>query len=228
MARDGHHARRVPAAVIFDNDGLTLDTEQAWTRAETTLYARHGIAFTMDHKRDLLGTSRAAGIAKLERHLGLPGRGEALTRELHDLVVDELLAGAPPMPGAEALVRALRAAGVPVGLASNSSRALVGQALATSGLNGAFDVVVTADDVPRPKPAPDVYLAAAHALGVAPADCAALEDSHTGVAAARAAGMLVIGVPSLPGVRLDEADVVGGSLEDPRVWEALGLPAPVP
>ena len=219
---------RVPGAVIFDNDGLTLDTEQAWTRAETTLYARHGLAFTMDHKRDLLGTSRAAGIAKLERHLGLPGRGEALTRELHELVMEELVAGAPPMPGAEALLRALHAAGVPIALASNSSSELVARALAASGLDGAFDAVVTADDVPRPKPAPDVYLAAAAALGGPPAECAALEDSQTGVAAARAAGMFVIGVPSLPGVRLDEADVVAGSLEDPRVWEALGLPAPVP
>jgi beta-phosphoglucomutase-like phosphatase (HAD superfamily) len=88
--------------------------------------------------------------------------------------------------------------------------------------------VVTADDVPRAKPAPDVYLAAAAALGARPADCAALEDSQTGVAAAKTAGMFVIGVPSLPGVRLDEADVVAASLEDPRVWEALGLPAPVP
>ena len=220
--------RRVPAAAIFDNDGLTLDTEPAWTRAETALYARHGMPFTIDHKRDLLGTSRAAGIAKLERHLGLPGRGEALARELHELVMDELVAGAPPMPGAEALLRALRAAGVPVGLASNSSRAFVARALAASGLDGAFDAVVTADDVPRAKPAPDVYLAAAAALGAQPADCAALEDSQTGVAAARAAGMFVIGVPSLPGVRLDEADVVAASLEDPRVWEALGLPAPVP
>jgi HAD superfamily hydrolase (TIGR01509 family) len=220
--------RRVPAAVIFDNDGVTLDTEQAWTRAETTLYARHGAAFTMDHKRDLLGAAGAEGRATLERHLGLPGRGEALVRELDGLVLEELRAGAPPMPGAEALLGALRAAGVPVGLASNSSRSFVAQALRVGGLDGAFDVVVTADDVPRPKPAPDVYLAAAAALGAAPADCAALEDSHTGVAAARAAGMLVIGVPSLPGVLLDEADVVAGSLEDPRAWEALGLPAPVP
>jgi HAD superfamily hydrolase (TIGR01509 family) len=219
---------RVPEAVIFDNDGLTLDTEQAWTRAETTLYARHGTAFTMDHKRDLLGAAGAKGRATLERHLGLPGRGAALADELDGLVLEELQAGAPPMPGAEALLRALRAAGVPVGLASNSSGFFVAQALRVSGLAGAFDVVVTADDVARPKPAPDVYLAAAAALGAAPADCAALEDSHTGVAAARAAGMLAIGVPSLPGVHLDEADVVAGSLEDPRVWEALGLPAPVP
>jgi beta-phosphoglucomutase-like phosphatase (HAD superfamily) len=97
-------------------------------------------------------------------------------------------------------------------------------ALARSGLDGAFDAIVVGDEVARPKPAPDVYIAVAGALGADPAACVALEDSATGVAAARAAGMRVVGVPSVPGVVLD-ADVVAGSLEDPAVWSALGLNA---
>lgn len=209
-------------AVIFDNDGLLLDTEQAWTRAEVTLFARHGAAFTMDHKRALLGSARDVAAAKLEAMLDAPGTGQALMDELHDLVWDEVVAGAPPMPGAVDLVQALRDAGTPVALASNSTRGFVERTLGLAGLGDVFDAVVAADEVALPKPAPDVYLEAARLLGADPSRCAALEDSQTGIAAARAAGMLVIGVPSLEGVAL-EADVVAPALTDPRVRAALGL-----
>jgi HAD superfamily hydrolase (TIGR01509 family) len=214
-----------PAAVVFDNDGLTLDTEQAWTRAEEALFTRYGRAFTDDHKRDLLGTSRAVAAAKLEGHLGRPGAGAALMDELHEIVMAELDRGAPARPGARELVAALRAAGVPVGLATNSARDFADKALGGAGLLGAFDVTVSADEVPRPKPAPDLYLAAARALGAAPGDCVALEDSATGVAAAKAAGMTVVGVPSFPGVELPEADLIATSLHDPVVLAAVGLRA---
>jgi HAD superfamily hydrolase (TIGR01509 family) len=211
-----------PAAVLFDNDGLTLDTEPAWTHAETKLFARHGSTFTMEHKRDLLGTAPAESAKKLERMLGLPG--EALSEELYELVLVEVAEGVEPMPGAPALLGALRGAGVPLGLVSNSRRGFVDRGLRAAGLEGAFDVIVTAEDVQRPKPAPDAYLAAAQALGADPVDCAVLEDSPTGLAAGRAAGALTIGVPSVPGVVL-EADVVAASLQDPAVWIALGLEA---
>jgi HAD superfamily hydrolase (TIGR01509 family) len=211
------------AAVIFDNDGLTLDTEPAWTRAESAIFARYGATFTPEHKRDMLGSSRAAAAAKLERHLALPGRGADLMDELHELVMEELLAGAAPMPGAIELVAALRERGVPVGLASNSASDFVERALAGAGMQSAFDAILTADRVARAKPAPDVYLAAAEALGAAPTRCVALEDSQTGVAAALSAGMTVVGVPSLAGVLLDGAHLVAESLGDPRLWSMLGL-----
>jgi HAD superfamily hydrolase (TIGR01509 family) len=211
-----------PAAVLFDNDGLTLDTEPAWTRAETALFARHGETFTMEDKRDLLGTAPVDAAAKLERMLGRPG--DEMNAELYELVLEEVAVGIEPMPGAVALLAALRAAGVPVGLVSNSRRGFVERGLRAAGLDGAFAVIVTAEEVARPKPAPDAYVAAAVALGAAPSACAVLEDSPTGLAAGRAAGALTIGVPSLPGVRL-EADVVAASLEDPAVWLALGLQA---
>jgi HAD superfamily hydrolase (TIGR01509 family) len=211
-----------PAAVLFDNDGLTLDTEPAWTRAETALFARHGETFTMEHKRDLLGTAPVDAAAKLERMLGRPG--DEMNAELYELVLQEVAAGIEPMPGAVALLAALRAVAVPVGLVSNSRRGFVERGLRAAGLDGAFAVIVTAEEVARPKPAPDAYVAAAVALGAAPSACAVLEDSPTGLAAGRAAGALTIGVPSLPGVRL-EADVVAASLEDPAVWLALGLEA---
>jgi HAD superfamily hydrolase (TIGR01509 family) len=210
------------AAVLFDNDGLTLDTEPAWTRAEVVLFERHGSTFTPEHKRELLGTAPVDAAIKLERMLGRPG--DELNVELYELVLEEVAAGVEPMPGAVALLRALRGAGIPVGLVSNSRRGFVERGLRAAGLGDAFAVIVTAEEVARPKPAPDAYVAAAVALGAAPSECAVLEDSPTGLAAGRAAGALTIGVPSFPGVTL-EADVVATSLEDPAVWLALGLQA---
>ena len=210
------------AAVLFDNDGLTLDTEPAWTRAEQALFARHGSTFTMEHKRALLGTAPVEAAGKLEAMLGIDG--DQLNAELYELVLEEVATGVEPMPGAVDLLAALRAEGIPVGLVSNSRRGFVERGIRSAGLERAFAVIVTAEEVARPKPAPDAYVAAAVALGAAPGECAVLEDSPTGLAAGRAAGALTIGVPSLPGVIL-EADVVAASLADPAVWLALGLEA---
>jgi HAD superfamily hydrolase (TIGR01509 family) len=219
----------MPAAVIFDNDGLTLDTEHTWTRAEAALYARYGTEFTLDHKREMLGTSGAKSAQSMERHLRQPGRGRELNAELRELVHAELDGtGVTPMSGVPELIAALRERDLPLGLATNSGREFATRALRGAGLLDCFDAVVSAEDVARPKPAPDVYLAAAAALGAEPADCVALEDSETGVAAARAAGMTVIGVPSFPGIDLAAAHLVAPSLTDPRIWELLGLERPVP
>jgi HAD superfamily hydrolase (TIGR01509 family) len=214
-------------AVIFDNDGLLLDTEEAWTRAEETLFSRRGRVWTSAHKRDLIGSSGPVAEAKLERMLELPGEGVALMRELDGLVMEEVLAGVAPRPGALDLLARLGAAGVPLGLASNSTRPFVERVLGGAGLLGdgsPFGVVVTADDVAHPKPAPDLYLAAAAALGADPTRCAGLEDSPPGAAAALAAGLFVIGIPyfadgELPaGVHLRAA-----SLAAPEVHAALGV-----
>jgi HAD superfamily hydrolase (TIGR01509 family) len=208
-----------PAAVLFDNDGLLLDTEVLWTRAEITLFERFGRTFTLEHKRELIGTSGPVAEATIERHLGAPGQGAALMAELHELVMEEALHGVEPMPGAVELLDALGE--VPVGVASNSPRLFVERALGAAGLRERFGCVLSADDVAHPKPAPDLYVALARGLGANPVDCVALEDSPTGVAAARAAGAFVIGVPSLDGVVLGEADLIAESLADPRVLARL-------
>jgi HAD superfamily hydrolase (TIGR01509 family) len=132
------------------------------------------------------------------------------------------------MPGALELLAALRERAIPIGLATNSGREFATRALRAAGVYDRFDAVLSAEDVEHPKPAPDVYLAAAAAVGADPEDCVALEDSETGVAAARAAGMTVIGVPSFPGIDLGAAHLVAPSLTDPRVWGLLGLDRPVP
>ncbi len=211
-----------PAACVFDNDGLLLDTEEAWTRAEVTLFRRHGAEFTTAHKRDLIGSSHLVAAGKLEVMLGRPGEGEALMAELHDLVMEEALGPIAPRPGAVELVDALRAAGTPVGLASNSPMDFVERVLTSSGMLGRFDVVLGGDQVARPKPAPDIYLAACERLGVDPRGAVGLEDSPPGVAAARAAGMTVVGVPYLDDLVLD-AHVTARSLADPVVLATCGL-----
>lgn len=212
------------AAVVFDNDGLLLDTEEAWTRAERDLFERHGHLFTAEHKRKLLGNARPVAAARLEEMLGLPGEGGRLMDELHELVMKEALDGVAPRPGSADLLRALSEAGVPLGLASNSSREFVDRVLEVSGIaDGRFDALVTVEDVDRPKPAPDLYLAACAALGAEPARSAALEDSPPGVASARAAGMFVIAVPYIEDHTIEGASLVAPSLADPRVARALGL-----
>jgi HAD superfamily hydrolase (TIGR01509 family) len=216
----------VPAAdaVVFDIDGLLLDTEESWTRAERELFARHGHEFTLDHKRRMLGTSAAVAAAYLEETLGAAGRGRALIAELGMLVYVEMGRYAPPRPGALELVELLRGRGVPMSLASNSPRVLADRALETAGVDQSWFVSVrTADEVEHAKPAPDLYLASLEALGTEPSRTLALEDSPTGVAAAVAAGCFTIGVPSLPGVELPAANLVVGSLSDPAITQALGL-----
>ena len=209
-------------AIVFDNDGLLLDTEVVWTRAESSLFERHGSVFTMEHKRSLLGTSRAVAALKLEQMLARPGRGIEMRDELHELVMDEALMGVPARPGALELLKAVRDSGTPVGLASNSSREFVERTLSVAGLvNGHFDLIVTADEVEHPKPAPDLYLAACAGLGSAPERSAALEDSQTGVTSARAAGLFVVAVPYFPDTQIEGASLRVDSLADPRVTQAL-------
>ncbi|MFI5121404.1 MAG: HAD family hydrolase [Vicinamibacteria bacterium] len=213
-----------PAAVIFDNDGLLLDTESVWTRAEEDLFGRRGLEFTLAHKQEVVGSSAQIAGAILARHLGEPGCELELIAELDELVFEELERGVEPMAGAAELVAELRKLGVPTGLVSNSPARFIARALELVGLAGEFGVVVSGHDVAAPKPAPDAYLAACEQLGIAAGpEVIVLEDSPTGVAAGRAAGLTVLGVPSLAGVALDQADQVFGSLAEPGLRRRLGL-----
>jgi HAD superfamily hydrolase (TIGR01509 family) len=213
-----------PEAVVFDNDGLLLDTESVWTRAEEDLFARRGAEFTAVDKRELVGTSAAIAGRILERRLGEPGRAEALIEELNALVVAELEHGVEAMVGARELLECLRERGTPIGLVSNSPLVFVRRSLEIVGFHDVFDVVLSAHEVAAPKPAPDPYLEACRRLGVeAGPSVVALEDSPTGVAAARAAGLSVIGIPSVEGVALEEAHHIAASLRDSVVLERLAI-----
>jgi HAD superfamily hydrolase (TIGR01509 family) len=216
----------LPDAVVFDNDGLLLDTESVWTRAEQDLFDRRGIEFTMEHKRELVGTSAEIAGGILERRLGEPGQAGELIEELNELVVAELEHGVEAMVGARELLHQLKDRGTPIGLVSNSPLRFVRRSLEIVGFEDRFDVVLSAHEVAAPKPAPDPYLEACRRLGVeAGPAVVALEDSPTGVAAARAAGLTVIGVPSLAGVELGEAHEIAESLLDDVVARHLVLGA---
>jgi len=214
----------LPAAVVFDNDGLLLDTESVWTRAEQDLFERRGLEFTPANKRELVGTSAEIAGGILEQRLGEPGHAAELIEELNELVVAELEHGVEAMIGAGELLERLRGRGTPVGLVSNSPLAFVRRSLEIVGFVDRFDVVISAHEVAAPKPAPDPYLEACRRLGVEPGPAVvALEDSPTGVAAARAAGLTVIGVPSLVGIELAEAHAIAESLLDAVVARHLAL-----
>ena len=214
----------LPDAVVFDNDGLLLDTESVWTRAEQDLFAARGLEFTPADKHELVGTSAEIAGGILERRLDAPGQAEALIEELNALVVAELEHGVEAMLGARDLLEALRGRGTPIGLVSNSPRVFVDRSLQLAGFEAHFDVVLSAHEVAAPKPAPDPYLEACCRLGVEPGpSVVALEDSPTGVAAARAAGLTVIGVPSVEGVSLAEAHLLAESLLDATIARHLVL-----
>jgi HAD superfamily hydrolase (TIGR01509 family) len=202
-------------AVVFDMDGLLLDTETLWHEAEVELFARHGGDFTWDDKMTVIGTSYEFTADYFADRLGRPrSDGPALVQEMIELMHALVRRAVEARPGAVELVRRLRADGVPLGLASNSPRFLVDDALATAGMADAFDTIVTSDDVEHAKPAPDIYLLACERLGVDPAEALALEDSASGVMAAKAAGLTVIGVPQFAETDVSAADRVVESLEE--------------
>ncbi|WP_338930858.1 HAD family phosphatase [Streptomyces netropsis] len=199
-------------AVVFDCDGLLVNTEACWTVAETAIFAAHGHPFGPEQKALVIGrTVEAAGEA-MAQYLGRPGAGAELAANLLERVRKELSRGAAALPGAAELVRACRAA-VPIAVASNSPRELLDAALWSAGLADCFTHSFAADEVHSPKPAPELYLTACEALGVAPKRSVAFEDSATGIASARAAGLYVAVVPSLSGAGLDH-DWLGTSLAE--------------
>ncbi len=202
-------------AVVFDMDGLLLETEDLWHASESELFRRHGADFTHADQLALIGTSPAVSSRFYAERLGWPiERGGELFDEMIGLMHEHVRREVGARPGAVELVEELRRRQVPLGLASNSPRFLVDDALATANLADAFDAIVTSDDVVHPKPAPDIYLRACELLGVAPSEALALEDSTSGVIAAKAAGLACIAVPLFAETDVSAADEVVASLED--------------
>jgi len=178
-------------AVIFDLDGVLVDSEPAHFAAAQRLIAPNVIT-DVEYGR-LIGASSEAFMTWVRARYGIEASIADLEGRYTDLVHEELLAQRlPALDGAEALLGALRARGLPVAVASQSRPAWVADTLDSAGLASWFEVIVTAEVVTRPKPAPDIYLHTASLLGVAPAACLAVEDSVPGVAAAFAAGMRVV------------------------------------
>lgn len=206
-------------AAVFDFDGLLVDSEPGWGRAEARLLARRDHVYTKADREATVGRSIDQGAVLFADRLGLSAdEVPALRAELVELAREEYLRGFAICSGAPEIVAALRSR-MPLALASNTDRSLIELALARSPFAASFDVVVTRDDVEHPKPAPDLYALACQRLGVRPADAVAFEDSVSGVLAAKAAGLTVVAVPQLAGLDIDVADVVVGSLAELVVGE---------
>jgi HAD superfamily hydrolase (TIGR01509 family) len=182
-------------AVFFDLDGVLLDSEEAWDAARRAVVAETGGQWRPEATAAMMGMSSAEWSRYLRDHLGVP----LGTDEINRRVVAHLLAGyereLPLLPGAVSAVRRM-AARWPLGLASSANRPVIDAVLRASGLAACFPATVSGDEVDRGKPAPDIYLAAATDLDVAPARAAAVEDSTSGLEAAAAAGMLVVAIPN--------------------------------
>lgn len=206
-----------PAGVVFDCDGLLVDTEPSWTVAETAVFAQRGLPYGPAEKEIFIGRSLADTVVLMARIFDEPGAEDALAVELLDTVRQVIAAQAEAMPGALEIVAAVGAR-VPMAVASNSPRPVVEVALARGGLRELFEVVVSVEDVAAPKPAPDLYATACARLGVTPMGSVAFEDTVTGLASARAAGMRTVGVPTLSGIEFP-ADWVVARLDDPALME---------
>ena len=183
------------AAVVFDLDGVLLDSEQVWDEAREQLAAERGGHWHPQAQRDMMGMSSTEWSRYMADVIGLPDPPEEINREvvrrLTELYREEL----PAIPGAREAVERL-AARWPLGLASSSNRELIDLALELLGVEHLFTATVSSEEVAHGKPAPDVYLEAARRLGVDPTTAAAVEDSHNGILSAKAARMRVIAIPN--------------------------------
>ena len=182
-------------AVLFDQDGVLIDSEGAWDAARRAIVAENGGHWKAGATRAMMGMSSPEWSRDLRDDLGVGLEPEEISKR----VVARLLAGyehsLPLLPGAAPAVRRI-AARWPVGLASSANREVIDAVLAASGLAGTFAVTVSGDEVARGKPAPDIYLEAARRLGVDPQRSAAVEDSANGLRSAAAAGMVVVALPN--------------------------------
>jgi HAD superfamily hydrolase (TIGR01509 family) len=181
-------------AVVFDLDGVLVDSEPVWEDVRRGLVAERGGHWDADSQRRVMGMSTGEWSAYLADELGVDLPAEAVAREVVDRMVRRYAERVPVLPGAAEAVRRL-GAWWPLGLASSSPPRLIRAVLDHEGLTGLFAVTMSTEEVARGKPAPDVYLAVARRLDVAPERCAAVEDSTNGLRSAHAAGLRVVAVP---------------------------------
>jgi HAD superfamily hydrolase (TIGR01509 family) len=203
-------------AVIFDLDGVLVDTEHVWDDARRELARERGRAWPEDASRAMMGMSSLEWSRYMYEVVGVPEPPEEISAEVVRRLQDIYRSELPLFEGAVSAVERL-AKRWPLGLASSSNRELIDLVLGLSNLTEYFNATVSSEEVPRGKPAPDVYLEAARRLDVEPKRCAAVEDSENGIRSAKAAGMRVLAIPNAvyPPAEdaLSLADDVLGSLE---------------
>ena len=182
-------------AVIFDLDGVILDSEQLWDEIREQLTRKRGGTWTARAQSDMMGMSSREWSRYMHDELGVPDPPEEINREVVRRMAERYAEQLPLIEGAVEAVKRL-AARWALGLASSSNRRLIDRALDLSGLAPFFRVTVSSEEVESGKPAPDVYLEAAQRLRVEPERCAAIEDSASGIRSAHAAGMALVVIPN--------------------------------
>ena len=201
------------AAVLFDMDGLLVDTEPLWLETETAVMARLGAPWTPQDRQALLGGSIQRTVSYLLGKATRPVPPETVARWMLDGMLEQARDGRVVVrPGARELVAEVAAAGLPYALVTSSQRRFADAVLAVTGMT--FPVTVCGEDVTATKPDPEPYLLAAKLLDADPARCVVLEDSPNGVVAAAAAGCRVLAVPSLLPIPPAPGRLVLGSLRD--------------
>ena len=183
------------AAVIFDLDGVLLDSESAWVEVKKEFTEESGGRWKEEARWDMLGMSSTEWSQYMHDELGVPVPPERISSEVADRLVQRYRRRLPLLPGAVAAVRSL-ARHWPLALASSSNRNVIDLVLGEAGIADAFQATVSSEEVERGKPAPDVYLEAARRLGAEPPRSVAIEDSTNGIRSAHAAEMAVIAVPN--------------------------------
>ena len=181
-------------AVVFDLDGVIIDSEPVWEQVRRQVVAEHGGCWAPDAQQRLMGMSTQEWAEYLRQDLGVALPPEDIAELVIGRMLDRYRDDAPLMPGAQAAVRRLSARW-PLGLASSSPPPLIEAVLAGAGLRDCFKAAMSTEEVRRGKPAPDIYLAVTERLGGTPARSAAVEDSTNGLRSAAAAGLHVIAVP---------------------------------
>jgi HAD superfamily hydrolase (TIGR01509 family) len=181
-------------AVIFDLDGVIVDSEPVWEEVRRAYVAAHGGSWQPDSQRRLMGMSTGEWARYLSEELGVDRGPEQVAEDVVNEMIERYVAHVPLIDGADEVVRGL-AARWPMGLASSSPARLIESALAVTGLTGVFQVALSTEQVDRGKPAPDIYLTVARRLRADPTRCVAVEDSSNGVRSAAAAGTRVVAVP---------------------------------
>jgi len=182
-------------AVVFDMDGLLIDSEQVWDDVREALARERGGRYTAESQRAMMGMSAPEWSRYMHDVVGLPESPEEISREVVECMQERYAEGPPWIPGALDAVRRLAGA-FPLGLASSSNRELIDAVLEAGGIGSLFRATVSSEEVARGKPAPDVYLEVCRRLEVSPEAAAAIEDSQSGILAAVAAGMACVAVPN--------------------------------
>jgi HAD superfamily hydrolase (TIGR01509 family) len=204
-------------AVVFDLDGLLIETEEIWDEVREEIVRGRGGSWTGAAQRDMMGMSSTEWSRYMHEALGVPDAPERINELVVERMAERYRSSLPLLPGAVEAVQRI-AARWPLGLASSSNRPLIELVLDVAGLAPHFQAVVSSEEVARGKPAPDVYLEAAARLGVDPSRAAAVEDSEAGIRSATAAGMRVVAIPNRTFPPSEEAvelaDVVLASLDE--------------